>query len=202
MRRLPLLLCSVAASTLWMYEGGAFAQDATPAKPAAASKPDTSKQVATTNSDSGIDPEKEKAIRRMFEVIGTRKAIEEVLAGMSGNIRSSLISNLPPGDYRERLADLFIQKLMPKFQIQQMMDMSVPVYAKYFTKEEIDGLTAFYQTPLGKKASTVMPQALLEIQTASVKMGEKLGRETMIEVLDEHPEMKKAIEDASAAPRN
>lgn len=202
MRWLSLLLCSVAAFTLWAYEGSDFAQNATPAKPTPTSKPAASDQAATAKSKAAIDPEKEKAIRRMFEAIGTHKAMEELLAGMRGNIRTSLISNLPPGDYRERLADLFIEKLLPKFQIPQMMDMAVPIYAKYFTKEEIDGLTAFYQTPLGKKASTVMPQALLEMTTESVKMGEKLGRESMMEVLEEHPEMKKAIEDASAAPRN
>lgn len=202
MRWLSFLLCWVAAFAAWTYEGSAFAQNATPAKPAPTSKPAASGQAATAKSDAAIDPEKEKAIRRMFEAIGTQKAMEELLAGMSGNIRTSLISNLPPGDYRERLADLFIEKLLPKFQIPQMMDMAVPIYAKYFTKEEIDGLTAFYQTPLGKKAATVMPQALLEITTESVKMGEKLGRESMIEVLEEHPEMKKAIEDASVALRN
>ena len=202
MKWLSFLLCSVAAFTLWTYESSAFAQNAKPVKPASTSKPSASEQAATAKSEAGIDTEKEKAIRRMFEAIGTHKAMEELLAGMRGNIRTSLISNLPPGDYRERLADLFIEKLLPKFQIPQMMDMAVPVYAKYFTKAEIDGLTAFYETPLGKKASAVMPQALLEIQTESVKMGEKLGRESMMEVLEEHPEIKKAIEDASVAPRN
>jgi hypothetical protein len=34
-----------------------------------------------------------------------------------------------------------------------------------------------------------------------MKLGEKTGREAMIEVLDEHPDLKKALEEAAALPK-
>jgi hypothetical protein len=82
------------------------------------------------------------------------------------------------------------------------LDLAVPIYNKYFSIEEVEALTRFYQTPLGQKALSVLPQSMIEMQTASMKLGEELGRKAMIEVLDEHPDLKKAFEEAAAAPKN
>lgn len=138
----------------------------------------------------------------MFEVMGMTKMMQQVLAGMSNNMRPMLMSSLPPGEYREKLADLFLQKFQSKIRVEQLLDLTVPIYAKYFNKEEIEGLTRFYQTPLGQKSLSVLPQAVVEMQTESMKLGEKLGREAMLEVLDEHPDLKEALEEAAASPQN
>jgi hypothetical protein len=108
---------------------------------------------------------------------------------------------LPPGEYREKLVDLFFQKFQSKVRVDQLLDLTVPIYAKYFSKEEIEGLTRFYQTPLGQKALSVLPQTLAESQAESRKWGEQLGREAMVEVLEEHPDLKKALEEAAASPK-
>jgi hypothetical protein len=137
----------------------------------------------------------------MFEVMGTSKMMQQVLGAMSGNMKPMLMSSLPPGGYREKLADLFFQRFQSKVRVEQLLDIAVPIYDKYFSKEEVEGLTRFYQTPLGKKALSVLPQSLTEMQTASMKLGEKLGAEAMTEVLEEHPELKKALEEAAASPK-
>jgi hypothetical protein len=41
-----------------------------------------------------------------------------------------------------------------------LMNLLVPVYATHFTQEDIQGLIAFYKTPLGAKALKVMPKVL------------------------------------------
>jgi hypothetical protein len=159
-------------------------------------------QAASANSASRIDPAKEAAIRNMFEIMGTTKMMQQVLTGMSANMKPMLMSSLPAGEYREKLADLFFQKFQSKLRMQQLLELAIPIYDKYFSKEEIAGLTRFYQTPLGQKALSVLPQTLVEMQTASTKLGEKLGQEAMLEVLNEHPDLKKALEDAAASPNN
>jgi len=159
-------------------------------------------QAASGNSAPSVDPAKEAAVRKMFEVMGMTKMMQQVLAGISNNMRPMLMSSLPPGEYREKLADLFLQKFRSRIRVEQLLDLTVPIYAKYFSKEEIEGLTRFYQTPLGQKSLSVLPQAVVEMQTESMKLGEKLGREAMVEVLDEHPDLKKALEEAAASPQN
>jgi hypothetical protein len=149
-----------------------------------------------------IDPAKEAAIHKMFEVMDMTKMMQETVAGMSSSIKPVLLSSLAPGEYREKLVDLFFQRFQSKFKAEKLIELAIPVYAKYYTTEEIEGLTAFYKTPLGKKTLSVMPQTVIEMQMAGNKMGEELGRQSMLEVLAEHPDLSKALEDASGGPQN
>jgi hypothetical protein len=177
-------------------------QDPRPAQASPTQTAAAPAQAASGNSASSIDPAKETAVRKMFEVMGMTKMMQQVLAGMSSNMKPMLMSSLPPGEYREKLADLFLQKFQSKLRVDQLMDLAVPIYAKYFSKEELEGLMRFYQTPLGQKTLSVLPQTMLEMQTESMKLGEKIGREAMVEVLDENPDLKKALEESAAPPKN
>lgn len=190
-----LLLCCIA---LLMTPGLLWAQASTHPAAAAVQK---SSAATPTASPAGIEPAKEASIRRMFEVMETPKMMEQVLAGMSNNMRPMLMNSLPAGEYREKLADLFFERFRAKLRVEQLVELAVPIYAKYFSTEEIDGLTRFYQTPLGKKTLSVLPQTMIEMQTESMKLGEKIGRDSMVEVLDEHAELKKALTEAAATPQ-
>ena len=151
---------------------------------------------------SSTDPGKEAAIRKLFEVQGTVKTFAQVISVMSENMRPQITAALPPGGYRDQLVDLFLAKFKEKFDTKLMIDVAVPIYDKYFTKAEIENLTQFYSTPLGKKVISVLPQVMSESQSAGIKLGEKYGQEAMVEVLAEHPDLKKALEAASAdAPK-
>jgi hypothetical protein len=43
---------------------------------------------------------------------------------------------------------------------------------------------------------STLPNVMAESQAAGTKWGEQIGRESMIEVLTEHPELQKAMEEA------
>ena len=149
-----------------------------------------------------IDPAKDAAIRKLFDVEGTKDTMRQVLAGMSDKMKPMLESSLPAGEYRAQLIDLFFQKFQSKLSVDQLVELAIPVYDRYFSLEDIEGLTKFYGTPLGKKVISVLPQVLLEVQGAGMKLGEQVGRDSMIEVLDEHPDLKKSLEEAAAARSN
>jgi len=123
------------------------------------------------------------------------------LDGMEKNIRPMITNSLPPGDYRTKLVDLFFEKFQShsKAELPQLLDSAVPLYDKYFSHEDIKGLIEFYQTPLGQKALGVLPKLSIEMQGEGMKMGEKLGRQSMMEVLSEHPELQKSLEEAQQA---
>lgn len=46
--------------------------------------------------------------------------------------------------------------------VDDMMKEMVPLYARHFTADEIRQLTAFYHSPVGAKALSVMPQLMME----------------------------------------
>jgi hypothetical protein len=193
-----LLACATSVAITAQQSAGTSAQTA-PAQstPAAAQSSDPAAKPA-----GAIDPPKEAAIRKLFEIQGTKDTMAKVVASMSATVRPLLESSLPPGEYRAQLIDLFFQRFQSKMKADELLELAIPIYDKYFSLEDIEGLTKFYQTPLGKKLISVLPQVLLETQEAGRKYGEAAGRQAMIEVLDEHPDLKKWLEEAGAAPRN
>jgi hypothetical protein len=174
---------------------------AAPQSPQAQTKPSAPAEAAVKPAPA-VDPAKDAAIRKLFDVEGTKDTMRQVLAGMSGKMKPMLESSLPAGEYRAQLIDLFFQKFQSKLSVDQLIELAIPVYDRYFSLEDIEGLTKFYGTPLGKKVISVLPQVLLEVQGAGMKLGEQVGRDSMIEVLDEHPDLKKSLEEAAAAPSN
>lgn len=195
-----VLLCCIVPFAAAGQSTAAAARDRKPVESATARHaPLTSSQAPA--SAPKIDPAKEAAIRKLFEVQGMSESFQQVITGMSKNMRPMLNSSLPTGEYREKLIELFFQRFQSKLRVEEMIDLAVPIYDKYFSKEEIEGLIQFYQTPLGRKVVSVLPQVVLESQTEGMKWGEKVGRDSMAEVLEEHPDLKKALEEAAASPK-
>jgi hypothetical protein len=177
--------------------GAAVKTPATAEKPAAQTPAANAGGAATP-----IDPAKEAVIRKLFEVQGTAKLMQQVMGNMTTNMKPMLMTSLPQGEYREKLINLFFQRFQEKLNAEQLINLMVPVYDKYLSKEEIEKLIEFYKTPIGQKLISVQPQILAETQAASMKMGQDIGRQSMVEVLDENPDLKKALENAAVAPQN
>lgn len=175
----------------------------TQSRHAPAANPPAQQQVASPSgpsapATSGIDPAKEADIRQLLEVTGAKSLMMQVMSSMETNLKPALTSSLLPGDYRAKLIDLFFDKFMARASVEmpKLVDAAVPVYDKYLSDEDIKGLIRFYQTPLGQKTLSVLPQVTAEMQAQGEKLGQRLGREAMMEVLSEHPDLAKALEDA------
>ena len=170
---------------------------AKPQTPPAQGAPTSGSNRASTGQPK-IDPAKEADIHRLLDLAGTKSAVAQIMEGMEKNIRPIVTNSLPPGEYRAKLVDLFFEKFQAhtKTEIPQLLDSAVPLYDKYFSHEDIKGLIRFYETPLGQKALSVLPRLSIEMQGEGMKVGEKLGRQSMLEVLSEHPELQKALEAA------
>lgn len=174
-----LLLCSAFAQT-----------------PSTAPHPVPDKQTAPATSQSEIDPAKEADIRQLMDVVGVSAIMVEMMGSMSTTIKPLMTQALPAGDYREKLVDLFFVKFQSKADTQQLLDQIVPLYDKYLSDQEVKDLIQFYRSPLGQKTAQVMPKLTAEAEEVGQKWGEALGRQSMLEVLAEHPELEKALEDA------
>jgi hypothetical protein len=157
-------------------------------------------QAASESTNSAplkVDTAKEADIRRLMDLAGTGLLVTQVMDGTEKGIRPLMMNALPPGEYREKLVDLFFAKFHSKAAPQQLLDLAVPAYDKYYTHEEIKGLIQFYGTPLGQKLVSIQPKMTGELQEAGRKWGEGLGRDSMIEVLSEHPELATALQAAA-----
>lgn len=146
-----------------------------------------------------VDPAKEADIRHLFELTGGKELAAQVINEMGRNLKPLMTNALPPGEYREKLVDLFFVKFQSKIDMQRLLDLAVPIYDKHLSHEEVRGLIEFYQTPLGQKTLKVLPTMLAELQEAGRRWGGDQGRDSMKEVLAEHPDLAKALEDAAKA---
>ncbi len=167
-----------------------------PAKNNAAQTPAKQKlapAAAATATTGKIDPAKEADIRKLLELVGTKALFIQSMDGMSKSMKPMLTNSLPPGDYREKLVDLFFKKFSSKMDVQHLLDLAVPIYDKHFSHQEVRSLIEFYQTPLGQKTVSTLPMLTAELQEEGRKWGESLGRDSMQEVLAEHPDLLEAM---------
>lgn len=186
---LVVSLCSQAQSSTQPPAAGQQPkqQQATPATTASAAQPE-------------IDPVKAADIQRLLDVTGADNLATQMMTEMEKSIRPLMTNALPPGEYREKLIELFFAKFHSNAEPRFYRKLALPIYDKYYSDQEVKGLIEFYSTPLGQKVLSALPQLFSELQEAGRKWGEQEGREAMMQVLAEHPELKKALEDASKGP--
>jgi hypothetical protein len=200
-RILAVVVLSLLVSSL--------AQAQTPSsKPPETSQPAPKQGAPETASEApsgspAVDPAKAADIRRLLDVVGSKSLMTELMSNLMTNMRPMLTSSLPPGDYRERLIDLFLEKFSARAsdEFPKLLEAAIPIYDRYLSDEDIKALIQFYQTPLGQKTISTLPKIFSEMQTQGQKLGEQIGRETMLQVLSEHPELVKAMEESQAAPK-
>jgi len=144
-----------------------------------------------------IDPSKEADIRRLMSLTNFEALIRQTMNGMEGNIKTSMTNALPPGNYRDKLVDLFVKKFHSNLRTNELADRAIPVYDRHYSSSEIKELIRFYETPVGQKLLKELPAVSAELQQAGSAWGEDVGKQTMMGVLAEHPDLAKALEAAS-----
>ncbi len=105
------------------------------------------------------------------------KVFDSMLPSMGVSIES--LSNTNSKEYIENMAPMMktMKAILKKF----VDDDMVTIYEKYFTEEELNAMTNFYKTPVGRKFITATP----EIQ-----------KETMTIMMNKYmPEIMKAVQD-------
>jgi hypothetical protein len=104
-------------------------------------------------------------ILKLLELTG----IEALMGEMSGMLL---------GQLKKMAADVPDEKwkdIEPRLSSQNMIDMSIPIYAEHFSHDEIKTMVAFYETPVGQKAIQTMPLAVRESMTATQQWGQATG---------------------------
>jgi hypothetical protein len=162
---------------------------------AGAAAPRNDSNTVPVSANSKVDPAKEADIRQLIQLTGADKLADQMMVSMETNLKPGLMNAFPPGEYREKLVTLFFEKIHSKA-IVGIQQITIPAYDKYFSDEEIREMTAFYLTPIGKKAVAVLPQLMNDVLQAAQSWSQQLGRESLQEVLQEHPDLKQAMEEA------
>lgn len=117
--------------------------------------------VLSSTSFAQTTPKSQK-VRKLLEVTG------------SANLSKQMIDNIVEM-YKQSYSDVqqtFWEEFRKEANMEELQNLIIPIYEKYYTEEELTQLIAFYESPLGRKVVQTLPQVMQE----SMKVGEAWGK--------------------------
>lgn len=119
-------------------------------------------QAFTQNS---ITPTALGHAKELLNAMGTMKASKQIVETMVASYKQSI-----PGVPTE-----FWDEFRKEFTTDGLIDLLAPIYAKYYTDEELLQLIAFYKSPLGQKLTEKLPAISQESFVVGQEWGKKIG---------------------------
>lgn len=110
---------------------------------------------------------KEQDIRRLLVLTGSDKLADQIMDQMM------VALDTDGGDKG------FWEGFRAEIDSEELMRMVIPIYDKHLTHEEIKGLIAFYQTPLGAKLIEKLPAIAQDSMLVGMKWGEEIAQKAM-----------------------
>jgi len=130
--------------------------------------------VSPVFSQEKADKDKEKRysdIKRMLDATQATKMIDQMKAGMKGNMGKLFHDmvkdkDLEMTDEVKKLYDEHMAKSydsgMKIINIEEMMNDMIPSYDKYMSNEDVLAIIAFYESPAGKRMIEAAPKIMME----------------------------------------
>ena len=78
----------------------------------------------------------------------------------------------------------FWDNFVKEVNVEELTSLIIPIYDKNYSDEDINQLIQFYQSPLGKKVISSMPQIMQESMQAGQVWGEKIGTKVVENLKD------------------
>jgi hypothetical protein len=144
--------------------------------------------VAQSKDSGGSTPSKEDVLKFM-EVLRIRSQLNQYFNGVAKQARlgaEEAFKEKVPNATAEQLAQLdkFADGLFKNMPIDEMIEGIIPIYQKHLTKEDLQGILAFYASPVGLKLQHEQPAMTQE----SMQVGGEIGRRrlgAMMQQMDE-----------------
>ena len=124
---------------------------------------------STSSQTTEQQSEKRAEIRRLIELTGAANVSGVALKQIIAPIRQTF-PQVP-----SKFWDDFIKEIDP----QELVDLVVPIYDKYYTIDDIHALTQFYQSPVGQKTIKVLPQLSAQAIDAGQRWGQTVAERAM-----------------------
>jgi hypothetical protein len=137
-----------------------------------------------------IDPAKEAEIRKLLEMTGTVKLVNQMLGQMMETLRGRS-TGLPPEFWDQLQKDMDPAKLVEKL---------IPVYDKYYSLDDLKAVNAFYQTPAGQHLLQAQPMVMKESMSIGQEWGRAAGMKAMLEIENYKQKMSTTPPSSTNAP--
>jgi uncharacterized protein len=138
------------------------------------------------------DPEKIENIRHLLTMVGADK----IRDAMMNQMIDGLTKNLPPigqDEQARKMTTRLMELLREEMKKADFNSITVDLYDRYFTADEIKSLIQFYSSPVGQKATQVLPALTQEATSRGMELGQAAGTRAFTRWFNEFPEVKKSL---------
>ena len=195
------VLCSahpaLAQTSSRDMKGGLPAQHQ-PGTPAKSAEPGTAAPKAAPAPETA-DPAKLAAIRHLMDITSTSKMGENISNGITSQVHS-VMGRAIPADRLQKFMDTFSQKFSVAAPASAVNENTVAIYARHFSTEDIQGLSKFYESPLGQRVLKSLPEAQEEAYSSGQQMDQQVAMQIMRGMSDEYTELKQMLPPETSKP--
>jgi len=143
---------------------------------------------SATLAPADIDPQKDARIRELMDVTGAKNMGQQLIEAGMEQFRSSVLDSQPDNPRAKQFVDAFVVRFQKHFDADSLNERVIPIYDKYLTAEDLQGLLDYYRSPLGQRMLKVLPEVTRESQEAGFALGKKAAQEIMDELKTDFPE--------------
>ncbi|MGC2420102.1 MAG: TonB family protein [Candidatus Acidiferrales bacterium] len=126
-----------------------------------------------------IDPQLRADIMHLLDVTHAQDRAESVGRVMFQTVRPQVMAALPLTPDRDKIADVYLSKVIALFRTEEFTDGMVDVYARYFSDDDVKAMTAFYETPAGQHLN----EHMTDLQADSINFGRQLAMDNVGKIL-------------------
>ena len=117
---------------------------------------------------------KQEKIKQMLELTGAGKLGIQVMNQMMTNFKSTY----------SKVNQQFWEDFKNEVKADDIVNLMIPIYDKYYTEHDIEQLILFYKSPVGQKTISVNPLITKESMITGQQWGMAVGKK-VIEKLEE-----------------
>jgi len=120
------------------------------------------------SSTTGFGTTKDAKIRELINLMGTAKVAVDLMKTEVAGMKKLL-------PFPAAAQDDFEKEFLATVDAKDLVDLVVPIYDRHFSEQDIDGMLAFYRSPVGQHFTKALPQVTAESQKAGEEWGKALG---------------------------
>jgi hypothetical protein len=125
--------------------------------------------VPAASSAAQPSPVKRAKIRELIELTDAAGLAVTSLKAQVSDLKR--VIPLPP-----LAQDDFEREFLAAADVKEFVNLLVPIYERHFSDEDLDGLLAFYRSPIGGRLIKALPLVSAEARKAGEEWGEELGK--------------------------
>ena len=166
-----------------------FALQDNPASDGASPNPSPNVTGGKIDFNKSEDPQLRADVLRLLDAMHFKENSVKSSRQVFESLRPALLASIPATSNRERITDAYIDKLIALIQSDSYRERVIAIYEKYLSDADIQGLTAFYETPAGQHFNMVMPQLVGEMNQLGQSMAMDNLPSIFKELCKEFPEL-------------